>query len=373
MVVFSGAKMGEGLKRVAKLCGGLKVVDKDKIISYDADGNKKSIQFKGDKVKLQGKSSKTIIYYHERDFDGKCSGAIALKFYRAQEEKLTHNDYGYKSDDSNILQFYKAKNISLVGIDYGKEKLIDETFTPGDRVVMLDWSAPAIIMKKLQEESSEFIWIDHHGTAIDKVEETYPDLGIKGIRWVGTAGCELAWEYFYPNQKMPEVVRLLGRYDVYDKEAEDWDNILDFQYGFNILGAMLPEDLKWQELFEKLGKERLLAITEIGESIQLYMKTLNENHCRLSGVEVLLKKADGTGYYPYSIFALNTQAKSSQTFLSLKDKYDIYSAYTFNGDRWTISLYSTKLDVGKICKELGGGGHAGAAGFECDKFPFEVK
>ena len=36
--------------------------------------------------------------------------------------------------------------------------------------------------------------------------------------------------------------------------------------------------------------------------------------------------------------------------------------------RWTVSLYNEngKFDVSEIAKLMGGGGHAGAAGFVCD-------
>lgn len=42
--------------------------------------------------------------------------------------------------------------------------------------------------------------------------------------------------------------------------------------------------------------------------------------------------------------------------------------------KWTVSLYSTRDDVNcaDIAKSFGGGGHKGAAGFQCDEIPFEI-
>jgi nanoRNase/pAp phosphatase (c-di-AMP/oligoRNAs hydrolase) len=39
-----------------------------------------------------------------------------------------------------------------------------------------------------------------------------------------------------------------------------------------------------------------------------------------------------------------------------------------------VSLYSTRddIDCGAIAKTYGGGGHKGAAGFQCDTLPFPI-
>jgi len=51
--------------------------------------------------------------------------------------------------------------------------------------------------------------------------------------------------------------------------------------------------------------------------------------------------------------------------------------YPRDGTRlvWKVSLYSTKpeIDCGAVAKTFGGGGHKGAAGFVCDKLPWEKK
>jgi nanoRNase/pAp phosphatase (c-di-AMP/oligoRNAs hydrolase) len=40
----------------------------------------------------------------------------------------------------------------------------------------------------------------------------------------------------------------------------------------------------------------------------------------------------------------------------------------------TVSLYSTKpeIDCGEIARTFGGGGHKGAAGFQCTELPFAI-
>jgi len=41
--------------------------------------------------------------------------------------------------------------------------------------------------------------------------------------------------------------------------------------------------------------------------------------------------------------------------------------------QWTVTLYSRDgINVGEIAKKYGGGGHANAAGFQCEKLPFAI-
>jgi nanoRNase/pAp phosphatase (c-di-AMP/oligoRNAs hydrolase) len=44
--------------------------------------------------------------------------------------------------------------------------------------------------------------------------------------------------------------------------------------------------------------------------------------------------------------------------------------FVFDGEQYTVSLYSKTVDVSEIAKKYGGGGHKGAAGFQCKKLPF---
>jgi hypothetical protein len=71
----------------------------------------------------------------------------------------------------------------------------------------------------------------------------------------------------------------------------------------------------------------------------------------------------------YRAFCVNGKGFNSIPFErseELKD-YDLWLTffYTGNKDTWTISLYSAKVDVSEIAKAMGGGGHKGAAGFQC--------
>ena len=71
-------------------------------------------------------------------------------------------------------------------------------------------------------------------------------------------------------------------------------------------------------------------------------------------------------------FAVNLGNCNSEYFKSLPEgKYDAFMPFAYNGEKWTVSMYSKTHDVSDICKKYGGGGHAQAAGFTCEELPFK--
>jgi oligoribonuclease NrnB/cAMP/cGMP phosphodiesterase (DHH superfamily) len=136
-------------------------------------------------------------FYHSSDLDGICSAAIVK---------------------------YRYPECELIAIDYDYNHHIFDSVSVGETVFMVDFSALSEHMRYLKYHT-DFIWIDHHKTAIEKCSKLEP---IAGIREIGKAACELTWEYLFPNKTMPEAVRLLGRYDVWDHSDP---NTLPWQYG----------------------------------------------------------------------------------------------------------------------------------------------
>ncbi len=70
-----------------------------------------------------------------------------------------------------------------------------------------------------------------------------------------------------------------------------------------------------------------------------------------------------------------TSGINANFFNSVENQYDILISYVFDGEKYTVSLYHGKnkeLDLGAIAKQYKGGGHKGAAGFQCTELPFSV-
>ena len=283
-----------------------------------------------------------ICFYHSADFDGICSGAIVKNKY---------------------------PDCYLWGINYGNP-FPWEKIQEGETVIMCDFSLqPFDDMAKLEELGNEFIWIDHHGSAMNEYrrwQESHDGFKIAGIREIGKAACELTWEYLYPNEEMPWAVRYLGRYDVWDHVNPD---VMSFQLGMR---AKNPDEVKphrtlmWTWLLNA-SKSSLTHIVKEGRIIHDYMQSEYERYARSYSFE-------GTYDGRPALFC-NRGMTGSKLYDSVwnEDKYELMVSFIKNPyGTWTVSLYTTHGDVdcGAIAKSKGGGGHEMAAGYQVDNLDF---
>ena len=142
---------------------------------------------------------KIACVYHSIDLDGWMSAAI-VKYWFESYIRI-------KSDAIYAIDF--------IGFNYGDA---EPDFSDYDKVIMCDISLPAMTMINMGDR---LVWIDHHISAIRDVDHAIDNnkhLGshpLKGIRDVKFAACELTWKFLFPEKSMPEIVRLLGRYDCF--------------------------------------------------------------------------------------------------------------------------------------------------------------
>ena len=277
---------------------------------------------------------KELCFYHSADLDGHCSGAIVKRFH---------------------------PDIELIGINYG------DKFPWGKvknaLVYMVDFSLqPFIEMERLFNEAHSVIWMDHHKSAIEEYEASNYKLdGIhRAILIDGKAGCEITWDFLYPTIPMPTAVRLLGRYDVWDHSDQ---KTMPFQWGMRMFDTF-PDKYDWENVFT--NNDFLIHTLNTGKTLLEYRDMENLKYAKSCSFETEL---DGL-----RCIAINKMLTNSQMFDSVwdKDKYDAMLTFGWRKGSWTVSLYSTKakIDVSAIAKARGGGGHKGAAGFQCSQLPF---
>jgi oligoribonuclease NrnB/cAMP/cGMP phosphodiesterase (DHH superfamily) len=277
-----------------------------------------------------------LVYYHN-DLDGKCAGAIVAKMYPKAE---------------------------YIKIDYDMP-FPWEKVKPDTEVHMVDFAVkPYDDMKKLKEKCKHLIWIDHHKTALEWADEA--KFEIEGVTEDGKAGCELAWNYYYPLSPMPEAVRLLGRYDVWDKKLKSqWETtILPFQYGMQSIDAD-PKDKIWDVLLRRDSNTKIKQIISNGSSIYRYITQINR--------EIMDDISYDGKWEGYRCLFCNHGKFNSDLFKSKWNEkdYDLMVGYKHNGKEYTVSIYTTKdIDGSVISSKYGGGGHAQASGFVMNKLPW---
>jgi len=267
-------------------------------------------------------------FYHSGDFDGYASAAIIKNKY---------------------------PDCEMIGINYGQEFLFDK-IDKNELIFMVDFCLqPFDLMKKLNKHAV-LVWIDHHKSAIEEYKKY--DKVIEGKHQIGKAGCELTWDFINKNKKMPTGIFLLGRYDVWDLDKRA--DIMPFQYGLKSYDTNLDSDI-WKKILSD-DQEFTNDVLKRGKTIMDYVKEEDKKYVDACSFETEL---DGM-----KCIAVNKMLTSSQLFDSVWDnkKYDIMLVFGYKNKQWTVSLYTDKknLDVSKIAKKYGGGGHAGASGFQVD-------
>lgn len=291
------------------------------------------------------------IIYHSRDLDGYCSGAICLKKY---------------------------PDAIAIGYDYGQPIPYDQ-IKPNTPVIMVDVSLPMNEMVKMALHTGrQFTWIDHHISAIND----YLDLEANNktqagfiTAYFGTAlngpiaACELTWNYLFPDQQMPTAVSLLGQFDTWRNENKTaWDlSILPFQYGMKVWGINSAES--FPQVF--------LTTTDEQYQYQLIKNTIQDGSIALQYQKNVdranMQSAFEVEFEGLKAIACNGAGLGSMAFNSVPnlEDYDLMMPFKFDGQQWSLSLYTAKdnIDCSVLAKKYGGGGHRGASGFISKELP----
>jgi hypothetical protein len=275
------------------------------------------------------------IFYHSRDLDGHCSGAIARRNCLTRHEffRMYPTDYGETLDLGGIRSQDVVSFLDFVPDDH---KVLDTIDKIGCMIEI----------------------IDHHSTSLPLVG-IYP-----GKIEVGRAACELAWEW-YEGGSIPRVVTLLGLYDTWRGSGDKahWEDfVLPLQYGLRIeetdpstsAGFYL-----WRDLFAFRGCGMENEYINAGKTVLKYQRQLDKKACR---------RSFETGFYGFRAI-VKFGGLGSLSFASVYDpsKHDVMvSIDNVQGEYWTVSLYADKpeVDILGIAKEHGGGGHRMACGFQ---------
>ena len=274
-------------------------------------------------------------FYHGSDLDGHCSGAIVK--YRHPECEMWPIDYEVKFPMNEIKE---GETVYIV----------DFALQPFDQMVEL-------------AKKCKLIWIDHHKTALEEAKKR--GFVVRGTRRVGIGACFLTWEFLNPHLPVPAFVKLLAEYDVWDHSNPD---TLPFQFGMRVreTDPATEEGMKlWRRLFNE-DRRFFHKILEEGKVIIKYQKQIDAKYCARYVYPAVFEG--------YKALMLNKGIANSMTFENVvgTEDADIFIAYVFNGENWIVTLYANKsdVDVSKIAKKYGGGGHKKAAGFVCKNLPF---
>ena len=288
--------------------------------------------------KTPEKPQNDVVYciYHDKDLDGIMSAAIVCNEY--ENVRLIPYDYGYKVRPLSV-----EKNSLVFMVD----------------CCMSDQ------MMQILSDRCDLRLIDHHPRAI----ESEVCKKLKGSRSYGTAACILTWEYFHPYKMIPEGIKLLGYYDVWDTSNKTiWeDRVIPFQYGMRQFVGN-PKDKVFKQAIES-KKEIINQIIAEGNAIVRYEK----RQANLAMHKFSYTKSLLVNNKHYNVLVINRQLVGTDFFESKldKNKHDFCLAYQECNGSYTYSLRGWKggVEVNRIAKFFSprGGGHKYAAGFTLNR------
>jgi oligoribonuclease NrnB/cAMP/cGMP phosphodiesterase (DHH superfamily) len=215
----------------------------------------------------------------------------------------------------------------------------------GKNVVILDFAFNNSTTKKMIEEASALLVIDHHKSAMVELHDI-PNTHFDMTK----SGAMLAWEFFHPGKEPPKFVKY-----IMDRDLWTWE--LEYSKEFSAAFDMVPFEF---EEFEKFEDDSVFDdAVKRGSYILAYSKTVVKKVCeksqrrKLDDKDVLVVNAShwmseiGTRLAPDCDFALiwYWDHEAKHTKASLRSFHDI-------------------ADVAEIAKKFGGGGHRKAAGFQ---------
>lgn len=301
------------------------------------------------------------IILHHNDLDGCCAGAIAF-----------HTISGTHPDMEVITR----------SVDY-KDPYPLDLIESGDKVYMLDFTPkPVDFMQVLDIVGiGHVVWLDHHKTNIDRVipvleRSPFDESKIQGKRSdTFPSAAQLTWEWF---QDAPpgRLVRLVDQWDTWTHN--DHPSILDLVWGAKLMGmdSSAKEPLWYCMMEDHMQEAKILDIlTRQGSSARRFDKKQAKTRMDHYGFDVRVPNQQSKYWRGR---AINCGLVNSFAFESCNEQdYDVWVAFCFDGNQYSVSLYKVDSDktlqLGAYAAKLGGGGHDGAAGFQCKELPEWLK
>lgn len=284
-----------------------------------------------------------ILILHHNDLDGRCAAAIA---YRELEKR-------YYNTEINTIETNYEMNFPEIPIDTDMVYLLDFSFKKPE----FD-----ILVNKVGRDN--IIWLDHHVSAYETLVD-FKDL--KGKRTEEWSGTMLTWQHFHPvtTDVIPYVVQLVDDYDRWIMKYGD-----DTLYFYEYTNSIDIKDIKgkdWDWLLTRTECE-LKPIIEVGKNIKDVKDNELKRIIKRLGIPVMIEW-EGKQYTAMKINS-SYLFSISQIGHMIYDElgYDVAWLYYFKADEngnliETNNLRSVVVDVSKIAKKHGGGGHPNASGW----------
>ena len=280
-------------------------------------------------------------------------------FYKYWDENftdklvITHKYCNDGTGTAEVIKYYNNLNYieepTIMYLTHDSFDFKDVVEACKDKVVYVgDFSFTKDELEELTKVTKSIIVIDHHLSAFESIGDLdYVHIDLE------KSGARLNWEFFFPHSgRMPILIALIEDRDLwyffYDKENT---NALT-------LALKSEKDLDFENLIENED-----AVEDLIEKYKNVLKYIENEDLKYS------KKVDDFMFFRTSFVGINTNLPSSN-ILNLASRehgkpalsYNIEKVNNINNIKISMRNHDESVDVSRLCKLLGGGGHAKAAG-----------
>ncbi|MDH1508497.1 DHHA1 domain-containing protein [Pseudomonas mosselii] len=253
-----------------------------------------------------------------------------------------------------------AENVEFLAGHYG----MTAPDVTGRIVIIVDFSFPLEVLQAMAQQAFAVLVLDHHKTAAEALAElpraplhfhawTHDTPKLSVVFDMNRSGAGIAWDFFFPEHQRPPLISHIEDRDLWRFKLDGTREILANLFSY-------PQDFEaWDELMQQPMSTAIAAGT-----------TLNRKHHKdVDDLVAISKRRLLIGGHDVPVANLPYIHSSDAGHLMAQGE-PFAACYQDATDHRYFSLRSTTagLDVGKIAKQYGGGGHRNAAGF---KVPFD--
>ena len=218
----------------------------------------------------------------------------------------------------------------------------------GKSVVILDFAFDNSTTKKMIEDASGLLVIDHHKSAmveLHDISNTHFDMT--------KSGAMLAWEFFHPGKEPPKFIKYIQ-----DRDLWSWE--LEYSKEFSAAFDMVPFEF---EEFEKFEDDSVFDdACKRGSYILAYSKTVVKKVCE----KAQPRKLDGK-----DVLVVNSSHWMSEIGNRLAPDCDAALIWYWDHEdqhtKVSLRAFHETVDVSELAIKFGGGGHKKSAGFQLTK------
>lgn len=292
------------------------------------------------------KENKVYCLFHKDCLDGLLASWVVYDYYK----------------DSRVL----GETFIPLAVSYGEN--FEERFSPelfaDSLVYVVDFSMPPEVLFRLTAQSRLVFLFDHHKTAIAEWRDVTLPLGRTAIFDVTRSGARITWDHFHPNEQAPMALELVEDRDLWKfrfgltKEhhaflkCKTWIHNETFFQQMSEHIARLDHSSEYRDLVYTRGSAAIEARNALIQEILHTSTTMEYIHGHLVPVAAMPK-------------ALHSEAAEFMHKLYPEADFTVTYADLRPTGRREYSFRSNSrsgMDVSRIAKQLGGGGHPGAAG-----------